>query len=145
MPKKRSDFFEKVAQIIEQARRYVGRTADLTMCISYFEIGRMIVEQEQDGKARAEYGRRLMSELADFLTLRFGRGFSLTNLKNARKFYCLYSPKIQQSMIAKSKKRQSLISQLNNEEIPQKGQSLTAELNSPQKSYVADFPMAVIW
>ena len=44
---KNREFFEKVAEIIEQARAHVGRTVDLTMCISYFEIGRMIIEQEQ--------------------------------------------------------------------------------------------------
>ena len=51
------DFFENVAHIIEKARRFVGRTADLTMCVTYFEIGRMIVEEEQGGNARAEYGK----------------------------------------------------------------------------------------
>ena len=50
-----NDFFDGVAAIIEQARAYVGRTADLAMCVTYFEVGRMIVEREQDGKARAEY------------------------------------------------------------------------------------------
>ena len=50
--KMNNDFFDHVAGIIEQARRYVGRIADLTMCVTYFEIGRMIVEEEQDGKAR---------------------------------------------------------------------------------------------
>jgi hypothetical protein len=85
MKTKKNDFFEKVAQIIEQARKYVGRTADLTMCITYFEIGRMIVEQEQGGKARAEYGK----------------GFSETNLKNARTFYQTYASSIGQTPSAK--------------------------------------------
>jgi len=93
-------FFDNVARLIEQARRFVGRTADLTMCVTYFEVGRMIprrvgapfVEEEQGGAARAAYGRRLMRELADFLTEKFGRGFSLSTLKNARKFYTIYTP-----------------------------------------------------
>ena len=76
-------FFSSVAAIIEQARAYVGRTVDLTMCVTYFEIGRMIVEQEQDGKARAEYGRGLLKELSTYLNGRFGKGFSVANLKNA--------------------------------------------------------------
>jgi len=46
-----NNFFDNVVAIIEQAQTYVGRTADLTMCITYFEIRRMIVEQEQNGKA----------------------------------------------------------------------------------------------
>ena len=49
-------FFDNIASIIENARRFVGRTADLTLCVTYYEIGRMIVEEEQGGKARAEYG-----------------------------------------------------------------------------------------
>ena len=92
------DFFAGVATIIEQARQHVGRTADLTMCITYFEVGRMIVEREQGDKVRAEYGRGLLKELSAYLTGRFGRGFSLTNLKNAKKFYLLYSPSITQSV-----------------------------------------------
>jgi len=96
------DFFEDVALIIEQARRFVGRTADLTMCVTYFEIGRMIVEEEQAGKARAGYGKALLSELSKFLTGRFRQGFSETTLKNARKFYQVYSPSIRQAMLAES-------------------------------------------
>ena len=61
------EFFEKVAQIIEQARRHIGRTANLTMCVTYFEIGRMIVEEEQCGKARAAYGKKLLTGLSTFL------------------------------------------------------------------------------
>ena len=87
-----SDFFERVVRVVERARSFVGRTADLTMCITYFEIGRMIVEQEQGGKSRAEYGKGLMNELADHLVDRFGRGFSLSTLKNAKRFYVTYLP-----------------------------------------------------
>ena len=102
-------FFAGVAAIIEQARAHVGRTVDLTMCVTYFEIGRMIVEEEQGGKARAEYGRGLLKELSAYLTGRFGKGFSLTNLKNAKQFYLLYSPAITQVPPIKPSKSQSLI------------------------------------
>jgi predicted nuclease of restriction endonuclease-like (RecB) superfamily len=97
---KASIFFEGVAQIIEKARGYVGRAADLTMCAAYFEIGRMIVEEEQGGKARAEYGKGLLSALSVYLTERVGKGFSETTLRNARKFYKVYFPSIQQTMFA---------------------------------------------
>jgi predicted nuclease of restriction endonuclease-like (RecB) superfamily len=96
------EFFENVAQLIEQGRQFIGRTADLTMCATYFEIGRMIIEEEQDGKARAEYGAKLLPELAGFLTERFERGFSESTLKNARKFYQVYQPSIRQAMLAES-------------------------------------------
>jgi predicted nuclease of restriction endonuclease-like (RecB) superfamily len=117
-----NDFFDKVAFIIEKARAHVGRTADLAMCITYFEIGRMIVDEEQNGKVRAEYGKGLLNELSVYLTERLGRGFSLTNLKNAKKFYLTYIPSIQQSFTAKSEKGQ-LLTDLFIES--QKSQSLT--------------------
>jgi hypothetical protein len=120
-----ADFFESVATIIEQARAYVGRTADVTMCVAYFEIGRMIIEEEQGGEARAEYGKGLLKQLSTFLTMRFKRGFSESTLKNARKFYQVYSPTLQRSSVTKSKdipfpKRQAMLSFFNWKEIPQK-------------------------
>jgi predicted nuclease of restriction endonuclease-like (RecB) superfamily len=125
-----NEFFGKVAKIIEQARTYVGRTADLAMCVTYFEIGRMIVEQEQGGKARAEYGHGLVKELSVFLTTRFGRGFSLATLKNAKQFYKVYALSIQQSMLAEppKPKSQTLFSFLDNRVSAQKSQTLFSQL-----------------
>ena len=97
----KNGFFDGVAAIIEQARVYVGRTVDLTMCITYFEIGRMIVEEEQGGKTRAEYGRGLLKELSAFLSKRFGKGFSEPTLTNARKFYQTYASSISQTVFTK--------------------------------------------
>ena len=133
MPVKKDDFFENVAKIIEQARNYVCRTVDLTMCISYFEIGRMIVEQEQGGKARAEYGGELLAKLSVFLNERFGRGFSIANLRNARQFYQIYAPIIHQTVSDESQKekglsiRQSLISVFDSGDLPVIRQSLISE------------------
>jgi predicted nuclease of restriction endonuclease-like (RecB) superfamily len=122
-------FFDSVATIIEQARTYVGRTADLTMCITYYEIGRMIIEQEQKGKARAEYGRGLMHNLSDFLTKRFGQGFSHSTLKNARKFYQIYAPTVQQLPITAlaDKKSQTITDDFEKKIFPSKGQTMFAQ------------------
>jgi len=126
----KNDFFNGVAAIIEQSRACVGRTADLTMCFTYFEVGRMIVEREQNGKARAEYGRELLKELSTYLEKRVGKGFSETTLKNARKFYQIYAPTIRQSLIAKlgnggeTPTQQSLMNVLDIGGLPQKRQSL---------------------
>jgi len=69
----------------------------------------MIVEEEQGGKARAEYGKGLLAGLSMYLKERVGTGFSETTLRNARKFYRIYAPSIQQTMPAElsdgSKKR----------------------------------------
>ena len=94
------EFFGNVAKLIEKARSFAGRTVDLTMGLTYFEIGRMIVEVEQDGKAKAEYGRKLIPELSDYLKSKFGKGFSVTNLKNFRKFYQTYKHSIGQMISA---------------------------------------------
>jgi len=93
-----ADFYERVAGVIEEARKFVGRTADITMSVTYFSIGHMIVEREQGGKARADYGQDLLKNLSRFLTERFKRGFSVTTLKNARIFYKTYSPYLQKEL-----------------------------------------------
>jgi hypothetical protein len=92
------------------------------MCAAYFEVGRMIVEEEQGDKARAGYGRGLLKELSTYLTDRLGRGFSLSNLKNAKKFYLIYSPTIGQSFFGDSHKGQSITDQFS---FSEKSQSIT--------------------
>jgi len=131
--KNESTFFENVAQIIEKAQRFVGRTADVSMCVTYFEIGRMIVEEEQDGKARAKYGRGLLPELSQFLNGRFKKGFSETNLKNARKFYRVYADSIRQTLSAelgdaeKNQKKQTISTVFEDISLLKIGQAMSAE------------------
>jgi predicted nuclease of restriction endonuclease-like (RecB) superfamily len=69
----------------------VARAVNLAMVRAYFEIGRMIVEDEQQGKSRAEYGKYVLAELSKKLTERFGTGFSKRNLEQMRQFYLTYS------------------------------------------------------
>jgi len=126
-------FFESVAQIIEKARKLVGRTADLTMCAAYFEVGRMIVEEEQGGKARAEYGKGLLTGLSLYLSERFGKGFSESTLKNARKFYQVYASSIRQTMSdelvgsAHDLIRQTMFAESGKDGLIQIGQTLSAK------------------
>ena len=61
------------------------------MVLTYFEIGRMIVEEEQNGKERAGYGKQLLVVLSNKLTEDFGKGFSETNIKQMRSFYINYT------------------------------------------------------
>ncbi len=61
------------------------------MVVTYFEIGKLIVNQEQEGEEKAKYGRNLIIELSDKLSREFGKGFSATNLKQMRTFYLTYS------------------------------------------------------
>lgn len=134
-------FFENVAWIIEKARAFVGRTADLTMCVTYFEVGRMIVEEEQGGKSRAEYGKGLLAGLSVYLKERIGTGFSESTLRNARKFYQVYSPAIQQAMLAelgdsaKNQIRQAMLTAFKNDVFEKIGQT----------SSVTSYPFTLSW
>lgn len=86
--------YSKVAQLIELARRKVASVVNLTMVNTYFEIGRMIVEDEQSGKERAAYGKMVLIDLAVQLTEKFGKGFSEPNLRNMRKLFLVYSDRV---------------------------------------------------
>jgi predicted GNAT family N-acyltransferase len=85
------DFYNKIAELLKNARSKVIQTVNKTMVYTYFEIGRTIVEEEQKGKERAEYGKQIIKELSQKLTREFGKGFSTTNLKQMRQFYLTYS------------------------------------------------------
>ncbi len=86
-----TDFYEKVTDLLKEARRSVVQAVNQTMVVTYFEIGRMIVEEEQGGKERAKYGRRIIKELSKVLTVEFGKGFSERNIEQMRQFYLVYS------------------------------------------------------
>jgi len=76
---------------LEQARQNAKAAIDLSMVYAYFEIGKLIVEEEQSGGQRAAYGKYVIPELSKYLTANLGRGFSVTNLKQMRKFYQVYA------------------------------------------------------
>ncbi len=76
-----------ITQQIEQARGQVRQAVNTAMVQSYWEIGRLIVEHEQQGNRRAEYGKQQLKQLSQQLTERLGKGFDVTNLRNMRQFY----------------------------------------------------------
>jgi predicted nuclease of restriction endonuclease-like (RecB) superfamily len=84
-------FFSKVSNLLKQARKSFVTAVNSTMVFTYFEIGKMIVEEEQSGKERAGYGEELIPELSKRLLSEFGRGFSVTNIKQMRSFYLTYA------------------------------------------------------
>jgi hypothetical protein len=79
-----------VAHLLEAARRASVRTTNAIMTATYWEIGRRIVEFEQQGRSRADYGELLLEYLARDLTKKFGRGFGRENLRLMRLFYSAY-------------------------------------------------------
>jgi predicted nuclease of restriction endonuclease-like (RecB) superfamily len=86
-----NQLFSKIAELIELARQKVATAVNLAMVHTYFEIGKMIVEDEQQGKERAEYGKATLKLLSQQLNEKFGKGFSVDNLQNMRQFYLAYS------------------------------------------------------
>ncbi len=95
-----TDFYNKIAYLLKEARKSVVQTVNKTMVYTYFEIGRMIVEEEQNGQERAEYGKQILKELSNRLNSEFGKGFSVTNLQQMKNFYNVYGK--QQTLSAKS-------------------------------------------
>ncbi|MEE6032509.1 PDDEXK nuclease domain-containing protein [Avibacterium avium] len=87
---KSTDLLRQISQIIEQARCQVRQTVNSAMVQSYWEIGRLIVEDEQQGNQRAEYGKYVLRELAERLTVQFGKGFNERNLRNMRQFFLAF-------------------------------------------------------
>lgn len=83
--------FQKIDTLIQQAKQHLKTAINLTMVYTYFEIGREIVENEQKGQARAEYGTYLLENVAEKLTAKHNKGYSVDNLKLMRRFYTVYA------------------------------------------------------
>ncbi len=99
-----NNFLNTVSNLLIESRKRVKTAVNLSMVYTYFEIGKMIVEEEQKGNDRAEYGKYLIAELSKHLTHHFGKGFSVSNLKTIRRFYLVYSKdEIGQTLFAQFK------------------------------------------
>jgi len=93
----------EIVTLLDSARSAAARSVNALMTASYWEIGRRIVEFEQDGQERAHYGEALLLRLAHDLSARFGSGFSRRNLQQMRLFYLAWPPEqIWQTLSAKS-------------------------------------------
>jgi len=79
--------YASVCEILSNARKRAYSAVNFTMVESYWLIGQQIVEHEQHGEARADYGKGLLKELAVRLTIEFGKGFDESNLRYMRLFY----------------------------------------------------------
>jgi len=95
-------FIMDIKSILQSARGKAYAAVNFAMVEAYWNIGRRIVEEEQKGEERAEYGSFLMKELSKELTKDLGKGFSEVNLRNFRKFYLVFAPNnsIQQTLSA---------------------------------------------
>lgn len=85
-----SKIYSDIAELLNLARARAYHSVNSIMVETYWKIGQRIVEEEQGGSARAEYGSKLIENLSKYLTDSFGKGFSEANLQNMRKFYLTY-------------------------------------------------------
>lgn len=85
-----SNFIADIKALVAQSRQQVYAAINQTMVQTYWQIGKRIVEEEQHGEARAEYGKQLLKQLSAALTTEFGKGFSVQNLYYFRQFYVVF-------------------------------------------------------
>ncbi len=132
----------EIRELIRSARRAVAKSVDLIQVLTNFEIGHRIVEHEQGGKERAEYGSAVLKALADALTGEFGKGFSKRNLEYMRRFYLTYQERqITQTTSAQLEKGQSpsgewLLSTILSQKLPANAQRVSAPFSLSWSHYV---------
>ena len=85
-----TDIYNSIKILMENARKDVAKQVNSILVSTYWEIGRIIIEEEQKRSDRAEYGKQLLIELSKKLSKEYGKGFSRSNLQNMRNFYLLY-------------------------------------------------------
>jgi len=127
-----TSFLNKAVELLHSARQQVIRNVNQTMVFTYYEIGRMIVEEEQQGKDRAEYGKGLLKELSKTLKKEFGKGFSLRNVEQMRRFYIVYSKTQTLSALSLTNKTQTLPAKSN----PELQQTLSAKFKLSWSHYL---------
>lgn len=108
----KEQLLKNISALLENARNKVVVAVNQTIVLTYFEIGRMIVEEEQNGENRAEYGKTVLKDLSLHLTEKFGKGFSQRNLEQMRQFYLSYSSKQASSQIEVNRIPQTLSAEL---------------------------------
>ena len=119
---KEEKLYSDIKKLIEQAKSFVVQNINTTLVFTNYHIGKMIVDDEQQGSERAKYAEKTLSNLSEKLTKEFGKGYSKSNLEYMRKFFLLYESRdiwrsgknnsvITQSLIGQSEKTKSPISQ----------------------------------
>ena len=127
-----------ISNVIDAARRSAARSINCIMTAAYWLIGRRIVEYEQGGKARAEYGEALLGKLSADLAGRYGRGFGVDNLQRFRIFYLAYPP----NRIYATASRKSDLGQ--NDEKSETASRISGDSPAPEKFQTASGMSAVV-
>ncbi|SHO57047.1 PDDEXK nuclease domain-containing protein [Vibrio quintilis] len=90
LPQTANVLLSNIRELLTQGRKQAVQAVNSAMVQTYWEIGRLIVEDEQQGQARAEYGKAVLKSLSQALTKEFGKGFDVRNLRNMRSFYLAF-------------------------------------------------------
>jgi predicted nuclease of restriction endonuclease-like (RecB) superfamily len=136
--------YSQIRELILSARKAVSHNIDAIQVFTNFETGRLIVQHEQKGSERAEYGKQTLKELSERLRTEFGRGYSLTNLKLMRRFYLMNKARIGQTasdQLPPFSKGQTLSDQLTAQRKIQIAQTVSTQFTLSWSHYV--FLMAV--
>ncbi|MBR0377290.1 MAG: DUF1016 family protein [Lachnospiraceae bacterium] len=128
-----NELFDKAGRLIENARSAIGSMANMLTVYSSFQMGKYIVEQEQKGENRAKYGTQVLDSLSSFLTEKFGRGFSRTNIASMRKFYLIY------------KDREAQIVQSGIAQLPAFQNSGIVQSEIAQSTIKSEWPFCLSW
>lgn len=136
--------FDRVASILDAARAETVRAVNSRMVLAYWLIGREIVEELQEGDERAAYGKKLLRNLSQQLTARYGEGYSTTNLKYFRLFYATFADRA--SQIGHSLRDPFLDSISPAPALPSKGHAVRDEFHSTPipTSVIPDGAAAII-
>ena len=114
--------------IISSGREVAYNAANKAMVLTYWHVGKRIVEQEQNGASRAEYGKHVIEVASAALTKEFGKGFSETNIMNFKKFYLKFKElTIHQTLSEEFKKQKQQTLSAESSLFPQKGQTQSAQ------------------
>lgn len=85
-----STLYESIRSVLLESRGQAYQTVNTAMLMAYWSVGKLIVEDEQNGQARAAYGKGVLTALSERLVKEFGAGFSVRNLQQMKKFYLLF-------------------------------------------------------
>ena len=110
-----SKLYSNSIELIKYARKAVSSYINIVEIMTYYTLGKWIVEEQQFGNERAIYGGKIIKQLSAVLTDEFGKGFSKSNLENARKFYLTYKNRVDDSLFHKFaiEKTQTVFGQFN--------------------------------
>ncbi len=137
--------FKNIKTLVEQSRRELYNVANITLVETYFHIGRLIVEYEQQGSSRAGYAKETLKNLSGKLTDALGKGFSVDNLENMRKFYTVYKDDYNRH-VSKNEKSKPVVRKFKSlkksEAVPRKLGSLQKSEAVPRKLELSPFKLS---